>query len=136
MNEYELNNMKGYQNMEDLQNNPTTKGTEVQHAHFTIGLGCFPMLRSMLNGRPFKDATSENADKHCSNFENTRKSASFSHPLLFIDSSCECKKLSLKTCAIYFKRFYNLMIVQKKNSTHMLVLTLMSFDKDFGKFRH
>jgi hypothetical protein len=37
---------------------------------------------SMLNGRPFKDATSQNADKHCANVENTRKFVPFSRPLI------------------------------------------------------
>ena len=126
----------------------------------------------MLNGRPFKDATSQNAHKHCSNVEDSRKFVTFfpsfvfedfeifqgcidgsstsqnphnplcSHAvwgikklcmesnthcfiqvklfecfrkyfgdlLLFIDSSCECKKWSLKTCATFFKPFHNVMI--------------------------
>ena len=38
---------------------------------------------SLLNGRPFKDATSQNADKHCSNVDNTRKFAPFLRPYLF-----------------------------------------------------
>ena len=36
---------------------------------------------SMLNGCPFKDAMSQNADKHCSNVENTWKFVPFSRPL-------------------------------------------------------